>query len=214
MTCPKCAAPLGVRLVPDCCGFFRCLACDRELDGALLVQAGVPMVLIDRIKTAARRASEVTSPGGGATYGEGLDDSNYVRAWREVRDETASILAEVRTHLPARADVVDDVFDTRPEVAWSDEAIIDWRRKQRRICLVQDYGYLARLLYSGEGDAPVPDKGTLPIPYPPELQSEEERGAFRLSFRLAATLFGPFIGPDLTLIPELEALRKKLGFRR
>jgi len=55
--------------------------------------------------------------------GAGLDDPEFVRAWKDLHDET-------RTPLQAWRRFVET--DAEPTEAWPDEAIVEWRRQSRR----------------------------------------------------------------------------------
>ena len=163
----------------------------------MLLQAGASPDLLDRIHRWARRSPKILGVGIDSGLGEELPDTPYLRAWKELRDETRAILAELRTHLPAKADVTEDVFDTLPPEQWTDEAILAWRHRKIRTWLVFRYGILIGVAAGRDGGA-----------CPDAFDRKEERDSFEDGVRFAAA----FRDYRLTASPEeLEDLRKRLG---
>lgn len=133
LRCPACGAPLGLRLLPDFYSDAWCLACDRPIEPEFLLRSGLPADLLDRLKVWGRRSPRITGVGLEGDVGSDPEDTNFVIAWKEVRAETLALLSDFRRHLPAEADVIADVFETRKPDQWSDPEIRSWRRTQLRL---------------------------------------------------------------------------------
>jgi hypothetical protein len=215
--CPSCSAPLGLRLLPDFTTSTFCLACDAPIPVELLVQVGIPADLIERLKAWDRRSPKITGVGIESDLGLDLDDRQFVVAWKEVREETFSLLTEFRRHLPAEADVVADVFATRKPEEWTDGEIAAWRRQGLRLRLILEYGGTRGEQFMEEGGAPPGDSDPLPIPIPTILRSDEERAWFDEGFRLGARFKVPVGGvPSQNRGPwrdRLIELERDLGVR-
>jgi len=71
-----------------------------------------------------------------------LDDPQFVTAWKDLRNQTRTLLETWRRFVETDADVVGEVFDLRPAEAWIDKAVSGWRRHQRRLRDLSWYGCL------------------------------------------------------------------------
>ncbi|HUR39403.1 MAG TPA: hypothetical protein VM222_07910 [Planctomycetota bacterium] len=111
------------------------------------------------------------------------------------------------THLPAKADVVQDVFERSS--TWTDHEVVRWRHGKLRCRLIQEYGGVVGQNYVSEGRNTPSENESLPVPYPRGLDGEEERKAFRTGFFLGAIVSGASTRPGFTR--EIRDFEKRLG---
>lgn len=137
--CPKCGLFLGVRLHDDHGTAAWCRSCGKPLDSRYLIRAGLPSDLIARSMEWGKRSTEIITG-----VGAGLDDAEFVKVWKELRDETRTLLESWRRFVETDADVVSEVFHRKPAEAWTDETIVEWRRHQRRVRDLTWFGYSDR----------------------------------------------------------------------
>jgi hypothetical protein len=194
--CPECAFALGVRLNAHRESAASCRACRTPLDYGYLIRSGLPSGLIARLMEWGARSTDILTD-----HGTGLDDPQFVIAWKELRDFTRSLLQAWRRFLETDADDRTDVFDRAATEGWSDDSIAEWRRQQRRLGDLSWYGFLI----GSRSD--VTDEV---VPYPTGAASDEDREAFRSGFRIAVE----FIARRDSSAPfgeELAELASKYG---
>ena len=196
--CPKCGLFVGVRLRDEDGRAASCRSCGGSLDYGYLIRAGLPPALIIRLKGWSKRSSDLLS-----NLGAPLDDQQFVCAWKELRDETRTLLEAWRGFVETDADLAANLFDRMPAEAWTDEAIARWRREARRSRDLMWYGYLT-------GSRSGARSGVMP--YPSDAGSDKDREAFRLGFNTAIELTTDRHNSD-QFVRELAALESKYGRR-
>lgn len=172
--CPKCGLFLGVRLHDDHGTAAWCRSCGKPLDSRYLIRAGLPSDLIARSMEWGKRSTEIITG-----VGAGLDDAEFVKVWKELRDETRTLLESWRRFVETDADVVSEVFHRKPAQAWTDETIVEWRGHQRRVRDLTWFGYLIGRRSGALSGV---------VPYPTGVGSDEDREAFRCGFNTAVEL--------------------------
>lgn len=172
-----------------------------------LARLGIPAALIARLEKWESRSPKVTGVGIEGAWGTGLPDAEYVKAWKELRGETVEILEGLRKYLPAQADVSAEVFESRRPSDWTGEKIAEWRRQKQRELLIMSYGSLLGVRHADAGGEPPAEEAELPVPYPKEFLSEDDRRAFHRGFSYGAHLRVP-VGEEEPTLAELE---RKLG---
>lgn len=206
MTCSKCSRPLHLRLIPDWEGELRCLDCDSPILVESLSGGIVDRELSGKLKEWRSAVMSVTGTGVHGNLGSGMSDVQYIKAWRSARDMTSEILKALWRFAPARADVCQDVFDTRPLSEWTDEAILRWRDWRNRLRLIQEYGaskagqMLGRLKDKNEVLARLLEA------CPPEFHTDE-MDSFREGFLLGLA----FENPGMTESISESQWRERLG---
>jgi len=171
IVCPKCGLFLAFRLEADRRTAATCRSCRKPLDPGDLIRAGLPSGLIARLMEWGKRSSEILTD-----LGAGLDDPQFIKAWKNLRTETRTLLEAWRRFVETEADVVAEVFDRKPAEAWTDQAIAEWRRQSRR---QRDLSWYEYLIGSRTGAT----SGV--VPYPTGAGSDEDREAFRCGFNIA-----------------------------
>jgi hypothetical protein len=194
--CPKCDRCLGVRLDPDDETAAWCRSCRKPLNYEYLIRNGLPSGLIARLMEWAKKSTDLITG-----LGAGLDDAQFVNAWKELRDETGTLLEAWRRFVETDADVLAEVFDLKPTASWSDEAISGWRRLHRRLRDLSWYGYVIGCRW---------DARTGIAPYPTGATSDEDREAFRCGFNVAIE-FRHHPDPSNPFGQELADLESKYG---
>jgi hypothetical protein len=147
-----------------------------------LASAGVPRQLIHRFDDWARRSPKLTGIGIDSDLGTGLDDDRYLAAWKALRDETKTLVAELRTYFDTQADVLIHHFENR---SWTDDEVVSWRRRMHRLRMIEEYGGMLGSHHVDVGYSPPREGDPLPIPYPESFTSEE-RNRFRSGFEMGA----------------------------
>jgi hypothetical protein len=110
------------------------------------------------------------------SLGGKLNDPLFIKHWRDLRENTRALLDAWRRFMDTDAGEVEKVFDRTPAEVWTDDAIVEWRRQQRRAGDLWWYGYL---IGSRRGATPEV------VPYPTGADSDEDREAFRCGFTIA-----------------------------
>jgi hypothetical protein len=209
VSCPSCKAPLALRLLPDWYSWAECASCYHPIRTEFLANAGIPQPLIQGLDDWARRSPKLTGIGIDSDFGTGLDDERYLADWKALRDETRTLVAELRTYFEAQADVLIELFEGR---SWTDDEIVRWRRQKRRLKLIEEYGGLFGSHYVDIGNPRLREGEPLPIPYPDGFASEEERQHFRSGFELGAAFEPIGIGYD-EWVRNVARLEAELGLR-
>ena len=193
VSCPSCKAPLALRLLPDWYSWADCGSCHHPVLTEFLANAGVPQPLIRRLDDWARRSPKLTDIGIDSEFGTGLDDERYLSEWKVLRDETLTLVAELRTYVEAQADVLIELFEAR---SWTDDETVGWRRRKRRLKLIEEYGGLLGSHHVDTGHPQLREVDPLSILYPDGFTLEEERQRFRSGFELGAAFESIGIGYD------------------
>lgn len=200
MTCASCREPLRLALFPSEGAAAWCQSCTQPADYGDLVRSGIPSGLIVRLMEWEREFPRLTGIGVGGDYGPGLDDPSYARAWRALFTESKSLLADVGWHVPVQSRAITEVFGSGSPDDATDEAIARWRRRTRRMELVDSYGWLFGMKQRDPAGTPAEPPAGI-------LRSDEEAIRFRSAVELAGrsdTPTGLSEGTWQALISDLE----------
>lgn len=174
-----------------------CGGCDQEVPPETLTEGGAPKELVLRVEAWGPKAMAILEVEDEGTVGGERTDSEYVEDWKSLRDETATLLRELRQFLPAGT----NVFGAPKPPDWKDEEILHWRRQREREGLLYSYGFqLGARNVEEEGGLPLDEGDSLPVPFPIACVTPSERQRFHSGFA-AGTRAGTF---DDDLFAEIQ----------
>ena len=210
--CPECSQPLRLRLLPDFDSCLYCQSCGKAIDLEYISKAGVPTDLIGRIKDWDRRSPKIAGAGIESELGDDLNDREYILAWKEVREQTISILKKLNELIPSKADVM-AVFELKQAPEWTDEEIAAWRRKRQRERLFQDYGWLLGRKHVASGGKPPEESEVIPRPSEMSSISPEELRLYQAGFYLGAHIGSQEAVNTPSFLAELAVIEQRLWFK-